>query len=116
MSIALIIATTLVIAAATFRTWQVSRDALAPMIVFSPMLFYVYVYAPWAVYASGSWSRFPKLADQLDFVFIGNVLIITAFCFGAAELLAKPASQKRADSERPPTIMLRAGWSDCSKP
>jgi hypothetical protein len=83
VSIALIIATALVIGVATLHTWRVSRDALAPMIVFSPMLLYVYVYAPWAVQATGSWSRFPKLADQLDFVSLINFLFVSAFSLGA---------------------------------
>jgi oligosaccharide repeat unit polymerase len=81
--IVIILATAVIIAIATIRSWQVSRDAIAPMIIFSPMLLYIYAYAPWAVHANDGWSRLPLLFDHLTYVATVNLVFVAAFCIGA---------------------------------
>ncbi len=66
-------------AARHFRRY---RDPLAPVIVFAPMLIYIYSYLPLAISYNEGWLSFPGLADALPKVGLVNLLGVTAFLYG----------------------------------
>jgi oligosaccharide repeat unit polymerase len=78
----LLILTALVIGVAMWGGYLRTGDALMPMIVFGPMLLYVYVYSPAMLLYHGELERFfPDLA-QLDYVALVNLLGVGLFCLG----------------------------------
>ena len=76
-------ATALTILIALVATFQRTRDALAPMVTFAPMLLYVYVYHPFVIRSSPEFSQFFPHEDQIEHVFLIDFLSIAAFCLGA---------------------------------
>ena len=78
----LILASGFVIIAAAWRVLMKTRDPLAPMVIFSPMLLYMFVYNPWIRYRSGNLMMFFRDLEELELVFYVLFAGVTSFCFG----------------------------------
>jgi len=91
----MILATGLIIVAATLAGFMRTRDPLFPMTILGPMLLYVYVYSPLVRLTSGSLvSLFPD-NDELVTVHILNLLAISAFCLGCIRHRRPPRVDNR---------------------
>lgn len=78
----LIFMTAIVIVGFAWRELVTTRDPLCPMVIFSPMLLYMFVYNPWTrVRGGGLASVFPDI-EQLQIVFVAFFLGILAFSIG----------------------------------
>lgn len=78
----LILLTAAVILIAAWRALTTTRDPFAPMVVFSPMLMYMFVYAPWTRLRSAGIRRFFPNTEALEIVFVAFFLGVTSFCIG----------------------------------
>lgn len=82
MQDALIFSTAMVIIVMAWRTLRSTRDPLAPMVVFAPMLLYMFAYYPWTrINGTGLDLAFPN-KDVLDIVFVAFLVGVVAFCAG----------------------------------
>jgi len=78
----LIISTALTIIFMGWRTLRTTRDPLAPMVVFSPMLLYMFAYYPLTrIHSSGLSLAFPN-PGVLDIVFVVFLVGVISFCAG----------------------------------
>ncbi len=78
----LILATGAVILVMTVIGWRRTRDPLAPMTVFAPMLLYMYVYRPWTVVQSGELASVFPDTSRLESVHLVTICSLLAFCIG----------------------------------
>ena len=98
--------TALVIIGSLVIGYQRTRDPMSPLVIFTPMLLYVYVYHPYAILKGGEVSRYLQRPEDIEFVLLVSLAGIAAFCFGACHyrrssnddtvfrILEKDASEK----------------------
>jgi hypothetical protein len=65
-----------------FVGYQRTRDPLSPIVIFAPMLLYVYVYRPWTLIGSGTLELLFPDPDRLTVVHVLNLGAVLAFCVG----------------------------------
>lgn len=87
--------TGLVIVSSLIASYQRTRDPMSPLVVFAPMLFYVYVFHAYAVISNPQFSSFlPNIAD-LEFVLLVNLFSILGFCLGICHYRRGANDQQR---------------------
>ncbi len=75
--------TAIVILGTLLASYNRTGDPLSPLVIFAPMLMYVYVYHPYVVNENGSLGRLFNDVRKLDFALLVSLLGVTAFCLGA---------------------------------
>jgi oligosaccharide repeat unit polymerase len=88
-----LILTAFVILAALAVSYRRTRDPLSPLVTFTPMLFYVYVYHPYVI--QDQLSRFLRRQSDQEYVLLVNLVSIAGFCAGAAHFRRSPGDEKR---------------------
>ncbi len=78
----LLILTALVIAMAMWAGYRRTGDALMPMILFGPMLLYVYVYSPVMLLYHGELAYYFPDPASLEYVAMVNLVGVGLFCLG----------------------------------
>lgn len=87
--------TALVIGFSLIASYQRTRDPMSPLVVFAPMLFYIYVFHTYGVISHPNFSGFlPNTAD-VEFVLLVNLLSILGFCLGICHYRRGANDQQR---------------------
>ena len=71
---------------AALVSYKMTRDALSPAIIFSPLLTYIYVYLPFQMDSQDHWLKFPILAESLNHVRLVNLVNIVVFCIACTPM------------------------------
>ena len=79
-----IVTTAIAILTSLFLTYQRTRDPMCPLLIFTPMLLYAYVYHPYTIHGTQEFSDLLIKAEDVEFVLIVNLASITAFCAGSS--------------------------------
>lgn len=99
--------TTTAIIGCLLYSYQRTRDPMSPLVVFAPMLFYVYVFHAYGVISNPEFSSYlPNTAD-VEFVLLVNLLSILGFGLGICHYRRGANDQQRfqiLDQETSPTV------------
>ncbi len=87
--------TAIVIIGALLVSFRRTRDPLSPLVTFSPMLFYVYVYHPYVINSGGELSRFFPRPEDIEFILLISLVSIFAFCAGASHFQRSAGDDQR---------------------
>ena len=87
--------TAVVILASLISSYQRTRDPLSPLVIFSPMLFYVYVFHTYIVISHPQFSSFLPHTPDVEFVLLVNLLSILGFCLGVCHYRRGANDQQR---------------------
>lgn len=79
-----LILTAVVILATLWACYQRSRDPLSPLVVFAPMLLYVYVYHPYVISRNAELDNFFRDPADIEYILLVNLVSLCAFCLGAS--------------------------------
>lgn len=105
-----LILTAIVILVSLIVSYRRTQDPLSPLVTFSPMLLYVYVFHPYVIHSSGQLSVFfPQEAD-LEYVLLVSLVSVTAFCLGASYYKRSPGDEQRfriLDADVSPRVRQR---------
>jgi oligosaccharide repeat unit polymerase len=78
----LLILTAILIGSAMLIGYRSTGDALMPMILFGPMLLYVYAYSPAMLLYNGEFDQILLEPTQLEYVALINLIGVGLFCMG----------------------------------
>ncbi len=76
--------TALMIVGSLVISYRRTGDPMSPLVIFAPMLLYVYVYRPYVIVTGTEVKQFFTRPEDIEYILLVSMVSVAAFCFGAS--------------------------------